>query len=43
MRMGAGGMVSVRIGVRDVGEINAPARSFLWVQFFDDQGVRQGG
>jgi hypothetical protein len=42
MRMGAGGMASVRIGVRDVGKINAPARSFLWVQFFMIKGYVKG-
>ncbi len=30
MRMGAGGMASVRIGVRDVGENKNAREGFLW-------------
>jgi len=34
---------SDRIRIRDVGKRKAPARGVLRAQFFDDQGVRQGG
>jgi hypothetical protein len=37
------GDASVRIRIRDVGKSKAPARGVLRAQFFDDQGVGQGG
>jgi hypothetical protein len=41
--MRALGDASVRIGIRDVGKMKAPARGFLRALFFDDQGVGQEG
>jgi hypothetical protein len=37
MPIRAGNMASDRIGVRDVGETNRPARGYLRAIFFDDQ------